>query len=523
MSKNYFAYVRVSTARQGEHGVSLQQQQAAIESFANRNNLIVDTWFEERQTAAKQGRPVFNRMLAALRAGEARGVIMHKIDRSARNLRDWAAVGELIDSGVEVYFATEALDLSSRGGRLSADIQAVVAADYIRNLREETKKGFYGRLKQGFYPRPAPMGYLDQGPGKAKTPDPDRAPLIRMAFELYASGGYNLRSLTKKMFQMGLTTRSGRRVGLSGVAHILNNPFYFGLIQIRKAGLTYEGAHSPIITKQLFDRVQDVLSGRVAPRTRRHTFMLSKAIRCGKCNYFLIGETHKGHVYYRCHSSECRPLSIREDYADGQIRSLLSSLSFAHDEWNYLSSAFEEFKQKLEADGREIVRQFQSSQARIAEKLGRLTDAYVDGTLEKELYERRRADLLAERAGLQDPTRIRLDSNSPIEHVSKFLELAKSAYSLYEMGGLSEKRHVILNVTSNRILVNKTLEFTLEPPFQLIAARDKINCGAPHGDVRRTVEELMKSLFAAAVCGRGIRESSDYPTECSPSQEIGVH
>jgi site-specific DNA recombinase len=69
--------------------------------------------------------------------------------RSARNLKDWADLGELIDSDLEVHFANESLDLHSRGGRLSADIQAVVAADYIRNLREERIKGFYGRLKQG--------------------------------------------------------------------------------------------------------------------------------------------------------------------------------------------------------------------------------------------------------------------------------------------------------------------------------------------------------------------------------------
>ena len=143
-------------------------------------------WFEEQETAAKQGRPVFNRMLKLLRSGQLRGVIIHKIDRSARNLRDWADMGELIDQGVEVHFANESLDLNSRGGRLSADIQAVVAADFIRNLREETKKGFYGRLKQGLYPMPAPVGYINCGAGKPKEVDPVRGPLIRSVFELYA-------------------------------------------------------------------------------------------------------------------------------------------------------------------------------------------------------------------------------------------------------------------------------------------------------------------------------------------------
>lgn len=156
--KKFFAYIRVSTARQGEKGVSLQEQREAILRFAQRANLEILEWFEERESAAKRGRAVFNRMLRLLRQGKAQGVIIHKIDRSARNLKDWADLGELLDAGIEVHFANESLDMHTRGGRLSADIQAVVAADYIRNLREETKKGLYGRLKQGIYPLPAPIG-----------------------------------------------------------------------------------------------------------------------------------------------------------------------------------------------------------------------------------------------------------------------------------------------------------------------------------------------------------------------------
>lgn len=177
--KSYFGYVRVSTQRQGAHGVSLQEQKHAIETYAARNGLSIAQWFEERETAAKRGRRVFTRMLAELGRAKAQDVVIHKIDRSARNLRDWSDLGELIDRGIDVHFAHDALDLRSRGGRLSADIQAVVAADFIRNLREETRKGFYGRLKQGFYPMRAPIGYSDSGawtreanrsgPGTART------------------------------------------------------------------------------------------------------------------------------------------------------------------------------------------------------------------------------------------------------------------------------------------------------------------------------------------------------------------
>src|SRR5215813_4416371 len=197
--KQFYGYVRVSTAKQGEKGVSLQEQRDAIERHAQRNGLQISEWFEERETAAKRGRPIFNKMLKLLDRGKGDGVIIHKIDRSARNLKDWADLGELIDKGIEVHFANESLDLNSRGGRLSADIQAVVAADYIRNLREETKKGFYGRLKQGIYPISAPVGYLDKGKGNAKEPNRVTAPLVRRAFELYSTARYSLDTLLREL------------------------------------------------------------------------------------------------------------------------------------------------------------------------------------------------------------------------------------------------------------------------------------------------------------------------------------
>ena len=93
MNKKYFAYIRVSTVRQGERGVSLPEQKEAIERYAAVKTLPISRWFEGRETASKVGRPVFNEMLALLKKGEAAGVIIHKIDRSARNLKDWAEIG----------------------------------------------------------------------------------------------------------------------------------------------------------------------------------------------------------------------------------------------------------------------------------------------------------------------------------------------------------------------------------------------------------------------------------------------
>jgi DNA invertase Pin-like site-specific DNA recombinase len=148
--KQCFGYIRVSTKKQGE-GVSLQEQREAISAFAEKQQLTVTKWFEEKQSASKRGRPVFNQMMRELKRGAADGVIFHKIDRSIRNLSDWDALSQLPSLGVDLHVATENIDFNSRGGRLTADLLAVFAADFIRNHREEVKKGQRGRLKQGLY------------------------------------------------------------------------------------------------------------------------------------------------------------------------------------------------------------------------------------------------------------------------------------------------------------------------------------------------------------------------------------
>ena len=109
--RSYFAYIRVSTVKQGEHGVSLNEQRDAIVQFARRNNLHIAEWFEERETAAKVGRREFNRMLSAVKKKRAGGVIFHKIDRSARNLKDWSVIQDLAEQGIDVRFSQEAVNL----------------------------------------------------------------------------------------------------------------------------------------------------------------------------------------------------------------------------------------------------------------------------------------------------------------------------------------------------------------------------------------------------------------------------
>ncbi|MBV9241165.1 MAG: recombinase family protein [Acidobacteria bacterium] len=509
MSNEYFSYIRVSTQRQGQQGTSLTEQTAAIDRYAKTWNLPIKKRFEERETAAKQGRPVFLEMVKALKERKARGVIIHKIDRSARNLRDWAELGGLIDLGIEVHFVNESLDLNSRGGRLSADIQAVVASDYIRNLREETIKGIHGRIKQGLYPFPAPPGYRNSGSGKPKEIDPVSGPLIKQAYELYASGKYSLLALTEEMFRRGLRTRGGGKVSKNALHDCLRNPFYMGLIKVRTLATLFVGQHSPLVSKRLFDLVQTILSGKSVKKQVRHFFLFRRMVRCSSCRNFVIAERQKGHVYYRCHTSGCKQAPIREEELTRQFLELLSLIEFNKMETERFRKAITKY---VDDAPRRVEKRRQELLLRkdlICARLEKLADAYVDGVFDKELFASKQNALTNEKLQIEDEL-VCLDENpdEAAEKLREFLELANSACSSFISGNDPERREFLEIVISNAFLEGKTLIIEPNSPFDVIVGRHDVQGGCPIRDTSRTKSALLSQVFGFFLAGGSLRERS---------------
>ena len=491
--KGYFAYIRVSTVKQGEKGSSLQEQKAAIEIYAKRHTLVIAEWFEEQETAAKQGRPIFIKMLKDLEQGLARGVITHKIDRSARNLRDWARLGELVDRGIELHFAHESIDLSSRGGRLSADIQAVVAADYIRNLRDEVKKGFYGRLKQGLYPLGAPIGYLDQGGGKPKTIDPVRGPLISKAFALYASGNWSLETLSHELFSRGLRTKAGRQVTRNGFSTILNSPFYIGLMRIEKTGETFQGVHEPLISKAVFDRVQAVLQGRLTHKANIHRFRYQRTLKCCGCGRSLVASRHKGHVYYRCTTRTCPTTCLREEAIDAALRAAASGFSLTDKQWTAARTDIETVLAHRTTDRTVELQNLSLAMAALDDRLGRLTDAYIDRVVDRETYLARKEQLLGERAAFSS-SKASLESGEGgiRSRVEKSIELIKTLGNLPDLADDEKLRELLKDTTSNLAVCRKNVVIAWANPFNALVSDDVVTAGAPTRIKPRTDQVKMK-------------------------------
>jgi DNA invertase Pin-like site-specific DNA recombinase len=480
--KKVYGYIRVSTVKQGS-GVSLQEQKEAIIRYAEKHELNIVQWFEELETAAKQGRPLFTKMMKLLRDGKSDGVIIHKIDRSARNLKDWALLGDLMDQGVDVHFAHESLDMETRGGRLAADIQAVIASDYIRNLRDEAMKGLYGRLKQGVYPFGAPIGYINNGGGKLKTIDPIQGPLVKKMFQLYASGKYNLDTLVQNMRELGLRNSKGAFIHRSSISAILNNPFYSGVLKVK--GKTFEGKHEPLVSSKIYLEVQSILSGKTNTKQIKHDFIFRRLAKCTDCGYSLVGEKQKGHVYYRCHSKECDTKGIREESIEKALLRSFEQIQLHQVESQVLNEFLEEAHESWSRNQKGIEESIQMQQGRISKKLERLTDAYVENAIEKSLFEEKKETLLVEMQGLRHKLgNLTNEKEAVLKKAEKFLELISSLKNSYLLAITDEKRKILKIVTSNLGMQGKKLMFTMQSPFYEIAYRaiyssSPLECNTP--------------------------------------------
>ena len=295
------SYLRVSTREQAERGgteegFSIPAQREANHRKADELSArIVREFVDAGESARSADRDGLQEMLAFIAATRVQFCIVHKLDRLARNRADDVKIHEaLINAGVTLVSATESID-QTPSGMLVHGIMSSIAEFYSRNLATEVTKGLTQKVAQGGTPMRAPIGYLnvrktDENGREVRTVevDPERAPLIRFAFERYAEGETSVTGLLRDLTARGLVTvptpkRPSKPLGKNTLYKLLTNPYYAGVIRYK--GALYPGAHEPLIDPALFDQVQSLLHARRAKMTRhvQHAHHLKGLLHCGTC------------------------------------------------------------------------------------------------------------------------------------------------------------------------------------------------------------------------------------------------
>src|SRR5712691_8264766 len=212
-SMNAILYARVSTDKQADFSIPAQLE--AMRSYAHQKHwLVAEEFIEPGASAKTTERPALQRLLTRVRDVKRKTdvVLVHKIDRLARNVYDHATIKALLTQHhVQLASVVENVD-DTVPGQLVENIMASIAQFYSANLSEEVKKGMRQKLLRGGWPHLPPRGYVSvknaDGRGSHVEPHPGRGALVSRGFELYATGNYSLRSLAARLASDGLVTKT---------------------------------------------------------------------------------------------------------------------------------------------------------------------------------------------------------------------------------------------------------------------------------------------------------------------------
>jgi DNA invertase Pin-like site-specific DNA recombinase len=350
-------YARVSSDEQEKEGFSIPAQQKLLRNYAAENGILIVEEYVDVETAKAAGRTGFNDMVEFFERQSkikdadrrCRTILVEKTDRLYRNLKDYVTLDEL---GVDIHFVKENVVLSPdshSSERFMHGIKVLMARQYVDNLSEEVKKGMLEKAEQGIWPSKAPMGYLNvEGPNGKKVviPDPEVGPIIKRMFERYATGNMSLEDVGLLAMEEGLPLKREGNFR-TVVQYTLKNPFYYGDFLFKKK--LYKGIHEGLVSRECWDKVQDVREDRRAKKTRkskkRKSFAFSRLISCGHCGCSLVGELKKGkYVYYHCtyYRGRCDEPYVREEVLEEKFTEILRQLHFDDEVLDWMRRALRE-------------------------------------------------------------------------------------------------------------------------------------------------------------------------------------
>ena len=487
--KQAVIYARVSSKEQEKEGFSIPAQLKLLKEYAAANGFAVAQEYVDVETAKQTGRSAFGEMIAYLKARPSvRVMLVEKTDRLYRNLKDWVTVDEL---EVEIHFPKEGIVLSreSRSSeKFMHGIKVLMAKNYIDNLSEEARKGQQEKAEQGIWPTKTPLGYRNitgQDGKKVIAVDPDVAPIVSKIFEWYATGQYALKDVARKARAAGLVYRkSGNPVPTSTVHSILRNRLYTGWFEWN--GKLYQGRHEPLISVELWERVQAVMDGRLAKNHRRmkHDFAFSGLIACAKCGCSVVGELKKQrYIYYHCtgyadkcrgNPASCRRRYVREGVIAQQFTELLGQLQFDDEVLEWVREALQASHADQRREHQEAIERLRAEHKRLGDRINTMYVDKLDGRVDTAFFDRMSAEWREEQNRyLREIERHEAAEQSYMDEGVQILELARNAQGLFERQQPREKRRLLNFILSNCTWEDGDVIATLREPFDLLAKTNR--------------------------------------------------
>jgi len=343
----YCLYARKSSESDERQAMSIDSQIKEMSELAKREQLnVVEIRQESHSAKASLARPVFNQLLSDIENGLFNSILTWAPDRLSRNAGDLGRLVDLMDQGrlqtIRTYSQVFGNNPNEKFLLMILCSQAKLENDQ-KGLN--VKRGIRAKCEMGWRPGIAPLGYMNRAFGGVKDiiVDPERAPRVQEMFHRVADYKQSGRTLKKWLDGSGFTTRQGKKITLSLIYLMLKNPFYYGMFKFPvSTGNWYQGKQTPLITKDVFDRVQKQL---IVPRKTKwgsKGFAFKNLFICASCGSRLCGEEkfrqrHDGsirhHIYYHCTRQikyDCDEKYISEGELINQLLRYIRHLDFSN-------------------------------------------------------------------------------------------------------------------------------------------------------------------------------------------------
>ena len=528
-------YLRVSTEDQAKEGYSLEVQRETLEAYAKREgHEVYQVYSDDGISGATTNRPALTALLADAKSGKFELVLVAKLDRFSRNLRDLLnLVEELCACGAGFKSAGEPFDTTTSAGKLMFQ-QLGSFAEFERNrIAERVFPGMLKGAMQGHWlgSRFAPYGYNYNKAAKMLEVVESEAEIVRLIFALYIEGKSTW-SIGAALAKKGLRNRKGNYFGTKAVWDILKNRIYEGKIvwnvhhydKTKKTAKGYkyvknaldkiivsQGKHKAILSEEVFAQAQKLFAEKriYMRKARPGDYLLSGIIFCGKCNHKYIGassvsnhRTKATKKWYRCSSRNngylsCNNTSVKaedlEPQVDEWLEMLLNSEQFTS-RWTNMTFPASKPKEVDKAAKSEVDAKLTANLA----KQTKLTDAFVDGLMSKEVFEAKNRNLMKEGEELKKISAYhalrQIDREKSADYLAKVHEFVSDVEPEEKEPDPATKKRLLNLVCRNMKVGDKKIKNAeFFAPFNYLIFKEKNKCRNRKNQRRRPFRAAPRS------------------------------
>lgn len=483
-------YARVSTDKQAEKELSIPAQLDAMREYAKRHDWEVVADFVEPGASARTAqRPHLQRLLSFVREPQSAVdiVLVHKIDRLARNVYDHATIRALLKQlGIRLASVVENVD-DTVSGELVENIMASIAQFYSANLGEEVKKGLQQKILRGEWPHLPPVGYVQvrhpSGRGSHVEVHPRLGAFITTAFNLYSTGHYSLHALAERLALDGFHSKRGTRLSQAQVQRILKNPFYAG--RLRWKGQDLPAAHSSLTPMSTFLKAQEVMRVRyrhVGTKNSVPGFPLRGWALCAACRGRMTGERHERWRYYRCSRQSykrerCNAKFCNAARAHQDLERICGSLQLTRKAAVAIQKAVRSHLGGRAANRNAFAERLKAGREQLEKSERQLTEAFAAGHITPDRFNGGIATIRTEQKHItRQIAATEANPSETLRRVERFLKLATSLWDVY-LSFNDRKRVELLRTIFDKIVLGPSgvVSYTLTPTFQMLTSAAEKN------------------------------------------------